>query len=216
VELLNSVEVRVLGALIEKEITTPEYYPMTLNALVNACNQKSNREPVVSYDDDSVEEAVESLRHKKLTYVITGAGMRVPKYSHRLGESLNLGRREVALLCVLMLRGHQTLGELRDRTERMHSFADLEEVESCLDHLAQMEPPLVKKLPRQPGTKEPRYCHLLSGDVQPAEPGREMEPERRVPMSADRMASLEAQVASLWEEVEDLKRQFAEFRRQFE
>src|SRR4029077_19733002 len=142
--LLNEIECRVLGSLIEKEITTPEYYPLTLNALVNACNQKSSSEPVVSYGEDTVSEALAQWRNKGLGLRITGAGHRVEKYGHTLGEKLNLGRREMALLCVLMLRGPQTVGELRGRTERMHNFEDLEEVERCLEALAARDPdPLV-------------------------------------------------------------------------
>ena len=137
-EALHPTEVRVLGALVEKEITTPEYYPLTLNALVNACNQKSSREPVVNYGEDTVSQALTLLRNKGLGLRITGAGHRVEKYGHTLGEKLNLGRREMALLCVLMLRGPQTVGELRGRTERMHDFEDLEEVERCLEALATM------------------------------------------------------------------------------
>ena len=133
------MEARVLACLLEKEITTPEYYPMSLNALVNACNQKSNRDPVVSYDDDAVEEVLEALRAKGLAVRTTGAGSRVPKHSHRLGERLNLGRREMAILCELMLRGPQTVGELRNRADRMHPFDDLQEVELVLERLAARE-----------------------------------------------------------------------------
>ena len=156
VEALHPTEVRVLGALVEKEITTPEYYPLTLNALVNACNQKSSREPVVNYGEDTVSQALTLLRNKGLGVRITGAGHRVEKHGHTLGEKLNLGRREMALLCVLMLRGPQTVGELRGRTERMHDFGDLEEVERCLEALAARYPPLTDyarflgKLPRRP------------------------------------------------------------------
>lgn len=163
---LDAVEVRVLGSLIEKEIATPEYYPLTLNALVNACNQKQNREPVVNFDEDTVDAALESLRQKRLAATVTGAGIRVPKHRELLTEALNLGRRELALICVLMLRGQQTAGELRDRAGRLHEFTDLEEVDSVLERLIERQPdPLVKRLPRQPGTKEPRYAHLLSGQI---------------------------------------------------
>src|SRR6202034_2665889 len=158
---LDADEVRVLGSLLEKEITTPEYYPLSLNALLNACNQKSNRDPVVHFDEDTVERALYTLRDKGLTVNITGAGSRVPKFGHRLSEKLNLGRRELAVLCELMVRGPQTLGELRTRAERMHPFDDLAEVESVLDRM----PELVTKLPRRPGEKEARYAHLLSGPV---------------------------------------------------
>jgi uncharacterized protein YceH (UPF0502 family) len=208
---LDSAEVRVLGALIEKEIATPEYYPLTLNALVNACNQKSNREPVVEFDEPAVEQALDGLRKKKLAATLTGAGIRVPKHRQLLSEGLNLGRRELALMCELMLRGPQTVGELHSRTERLHRFDGLEEVESCLQRLIERQPdPLVVRLPRLPGTKEPRYAHLLSGEVSieaPPEP-----PRPRL----DRFAALEAEMSLVRREVEDLKQQFADFRRQFE
>ncbi len=207
---LDPVEVRVLGALIEKEITTPEYYPLSLNALVNACNQKSNRDPMVSYDDDTVERAIETLKPQGLAVSITGAGSRVPKYAHRLAEKLNLGRREIAVLCELMLRGPQTAGELRNRAERMHKFHDLEEVESVLEHM----PELVAKIPRRPGEKEQRYAHLLSGE--PHAIPHAVESEAAPQPRADRIAALEAELARQREEIEELKRQFGEFRRQFE
>jgi hypothetical protein len=209
---LNEAEVRVLGALMEKEATTPEYYPLSLNALSAACNQKSNRDPVVSFDEDTVAEALDSLRHKGLALRISGAEARVPKHAHRLAEVFNLGRREAAVLCVLMLRGPQTVGELRGRTERMHNFDDLEAVESTLVRLAEREPdPLVRKLPHRPGTKEPRWAHLLSGDIQaqavePSAPAR----------APDRVAALESAIEQLQRDVAELKQQFADFRRQFE
>jgi uncharacterized protein YceH (UPF0502 family) len=209
---LDTVEGRVLGCLLEKEITTPEYYPLTLNALVNACNQKSNRDPVVSYDDAAVEDALEGLRHHGLSYELTGGGNRVPKYGHRIVEALNLGRRELAILCVLILRGPQTVGELKDRTERMHSFSDLDEVHSVLARLIERSPALAVQLPKLPGTKEPRYAHLLSGPVDVSAPPMAMAPERR----EDRVSALEADVARLREALEDLQRQFGEFRKQFE
>jgi len=204
--LLNNVEARVLGALIEKEITTPEYYPLTLNALVNACNQKSNRDPVVSYDEDTVEDALESLRAKSLAVRITGAGTRVPKHAHRFSEKFNFGRREVAILCELMLRGPQTLGELRTHADRLHHFDDLGELETVLQRLSEQ----VTKLARQPGEKESRYAHLFFGEPQVATAELAM-PERR-----DRIGELEAEVACLRAEMESLKTQFADFRRQFE
>src|SRR5580704_19449897 len=151
--LLDAEEVRVLGSLIEKEATTPEYYPMSLNALVNACNQKSNRHPQVNYDEEIVLQAIERLREKKMAAVIVGSG-RVNKYSQRFSELLNLGRRELALICTLLLRGPQTLNELSGRSERMHAFEDLEAVEHTLDRLASHEAgKLVTKLPRAPGQK---------------------------------------------------------------
>ena len=163
---LDAAELRVLGALMEKEKTTPEYYPMSLNALVNACNQKSNREPVVNYDEETVETALHGLREKGLSSRISG-GSRVPKHEHRFTERCNLGRREEAVLCVLMLRGPQTVGELRGRTERLYNFDDLESVENTLHRLAEIG--FVKKLPRQSGYKEQRWAQLLAGDVEVAE-----------------------------------------------
>src|SRR5207302_4100376 len=162
---LSEIEVRVLGSLIEKDITTPDYYPMSLNALVNACNQKNNREPVMTLDESAVRNALASLQEKRLAGPAGGADSRVTKYEHRLQEVFNFDRREIAMLCVLLLRGPQTPGELRGRGERMHRFEDLDEVQSALQKLMQREPALVKVLPRQPGTKESRYVHLLSGDV---------------------------------------------------
>jgi uncharacterized protein YceH (UPF0502 family) len=203
VEALHPTEVRVLGALVEKEITTPEYYPLTLNAVVNACNQKSSREPVVNYGEDTVSQALALLRNKGLGVRITGAGHRVEKYGHTLGEKLNLGRREMALLCVLMLRGPQTVGELRGRSERMHAFEDLEEVERCLEALAARDPePLVTRMPRG------RWAHLLGG---PPEDVAETQAQR-VPEKA----GLEQRVSALEHEVEQLKQQLEGFRKQFE
>jgi uncharacterized protein len=205
--LLDPVEVRVLGALLEKEITTPEYYPLTLNALVNACNQKSNREPVVSYDHEIVEQALALLRDKRLAFQLTGAGMRVPKFGHRIVEVLNLGRRELAILCELMVRGPQTVGELRNRSERMHRFDDLEGVETCLRNLAERpDQALVKQLERQPGTKEPRWAHLLSGDVVET-----MHSTDTASTRTDRVATLESEVRELRERLEALERQWKEF-----
>lgn len=200
---LDAVEARVLGCLIEKEITTPEYYPMTLNALLNACNQKSNRDPVVTFEEDDVADALDRLRDKQLLSTLTGGGNRVPKYGHRLQEKLNLGRREVALLCELLLRGPQTLGELKDRAGRMHRFSDTDEVERCLSGTD-----FAKALPRQPGTKEPRWAQLLSG-----EPPVLSHPEPAVATStaerSDRVMQLEAEVAALRRRVDDLEQQMS-------
>jgi uncharacterized protein YceH (UPF0502 family) len=206
---LDAVEVRVLGSLLEKEGTTPDYYPLSLNALVNACNQKSNREPVVSYDEDTVEDALLTLREKGLAQRITGRDSRVPKHAQSFTEKFNLGRREAAVMCVLMVRGPQTVGELRGRTERLYTFDDLEAVEGTLHRLAEME--FVKQLPRQAGFKEPRFAQLLSGDVEVVEE----EAPGASPVSGrgsgdrERIAVLEAEVAQL-------KREFEEFRRKFE
>jgi uncharacterized protein YceH (UPF0502 family) len=203
-EALHPVEVRVLGALLEKEIATPEYYPLTLNALVNACNQKSSREPVVNYDEATVLQALALLRAKGLALKISGAGHRVEKYGHTLGEKLNLGRREAALLCVLMLRGPQTVGELRGRTERMHDFVELEEVERCLESLAAREPePLAAPLPRG------RWCHLLGGPP-------ELTAETHVGNPPQAQSELDARVDALEREVAELKQTLESFRRQFE
>ena len=205
---LHPVEVRTLGALMEKEITTPEYYPLSLNALVNACNQKSNRDPVVQYDEDTVQQGLRELREKGLTLAISGAGSRVEKYGHRIAEKLNLGRRESAILCELMLRGPQTLGELRNHCDRMHHFDDVTEVETVVERF----PELFAKLVRRPGEKETRYAHLLSGP--PSEP--EVASETVAPARQDPPGALQAEMAELRAEIEDLKRQFAEFKRQFE
>lgn len=213
---LDAVEVRVLGCLLEKEVTTPEYYPLTVNALVNACNQKSNRDPVVAYDDGTVEEALERLRHRGLSFELTGGGNRVPKYGHRIVEVLNIGRRELAILCVLMLRGYQTVGELRDRSERLHSFSDLDEIHSVLQRLMERDPALAIQLPRLPGTKEPRYAHLLGGPVDVAAMASTPATDAPVARRDDRVTALESEVAALRELVEDLQRQFADFKRQFE
>jgi len=202
---LDPVEARVLGALMEKEITTPDYYPLSLNALVNACNQKSNRDPVVAYDDDTVEGALEGLRAKGLSLRVTGRDSRVPKHEQRFTEKFNLGRREAALLCVLMLRGPQTVGELRGRSERLHTFDDLEGVESTLSHLAETE--FVKKLGRRPGFKEPRWAHLLSGDVNEAsEP--DAAPAEHGPSGQGRLDRLEAELAALRREFDDFRKKF--------
>jgi uncharacterized protein YceH (UPF0502 family) len=208
-EPLDAVEVRVLGALMEKEATTPEYYPLSMNALVNACNQKSNRYPVVNYDEDTVSDAIEGLRAKNLAVVIVGSG-RVKKYAQRISEVLNLGRRESAALCTLLLRGTQTLGEIKDRSERMFSFADLEEASATLERLAEWPSgPLATKLPRQPGQKEARYAQLLAG-----EPVGELESEAPLPPAPGRLALLEQQIESLKSEVDSLRRRFEELEAQ--
>jgi uncharacterized protein len=213
--VLSPVEARVLGALVEKEITTPDYYPLSLNALLNACNQKSNREPVMNLGEDEVRQALDGLNRQGLAGPARGADSRVTKYEHRLQEAFNFERRETAVLCVLLLRGPQTPGELRGRTERMYRFNDLDEVQTALRRLTEREPPLVKALPRQPGTKELRYAHLLCGDVESWEPPAEPHAPG-ASADAERMARLEAEVASLQVEVAELQRQLADFRKQFE
>jgi hypothetical protein len=211
--VINDVQARVLGALVEKDITTPDYYPLSLNALVNACNQKNNRDPVMNLDENAVRDALGGLQDLGLAGPASGADSRVTKYEHRLQEILNLSRGETAVLCVLLLRGPQTPGELRGRSERMHPFADLDAVQSSLLRLLQREPPLATMLPRQPGTKESRYAHLLSGEV---EVGTSLGTSGPSPAGEEGVAELEKAVATLRDEVADLKRQLAEFRRQFE
>ena len=213
--VLNPAEARVLGALIEKDITTPDYYPLSLNALINACNQKNNREPVTNFDEETVRLALRNLSDKRLAGPASGADGRVTKYEHRLQEVFNFTRPETAILCVLLLRGPQTPGELRGRTERMHRFEDLDEVLSGLQQLMRREPPLAKALGRRPGTKEIRYAHLLSGDVEAWEPPAETA-SSGVTDENERVAHLEAQVSALQSEVAELKQQMAEFRKQFE
>ena len=215
--LLNEVECRVLGSLVEKEITTPEYYPLSLNALVNACNQKSNREPAMNLDEAAVRKALHSLDEQSLVRSVSAADSRVTKYEHRLQEAYNFYRHEIAILCVLLLRGPQTPGELRTRAERMHPFDDLNAVQSSLQHLMKREPPLVKVLPRQPGTKEARYAHLLSGDVDVSD-GKPAAEATAATVDADgeRIASLEEKVSTLQKEIAELKQQFVVFRKQFE
>jgi uncharacterized protein len=204
---LDGPEARVLGSLLEKEIATPEYYPLSLNALVNACNQKSNREPVVSYDEDTVETALEGLRQKGLAVRITGRDSRVPKHGQRFTETLNLGRREAALICVLLLRGPQTVGELRGRSERLHQFDDLESVENTLTHLGELG--MVKRLPRQAGSREARFTHLLCGDVEVAEEATPaVSAPIRDPGAEERIAMLERELAALRSEFDDFRRRF--------
>ena len=218
--LLNPVEVRVLGALIEKEITTPEYYPLTLNSLTTACNQKSNRDPVVSLEEKAVVRALESLREKGLARQVSGVDMRVPKHYHLFDEKMGLTRPHVAALCVLMLRGPQTVGEIRGRSGRLYEFIGLEEVERVLVELAERtEGALVVQLARQPGRKESRYAHVLmgepeEGDVQTEGPVDAAALEVRA--ENERIAALEEQVKALRDELADVRSAFAQFKEQFE
>jgi uncharacterized protein YceH (UPF0502 family) len=228
---LTEIEARILGALIEKEITTPEYYPLSLNALVNACNQKSNRSPEMHLDDDAVLQALRTLEQKGLAGKGDNMEGRVKKYEHRLADAFNFTRPETAVLCELLLRGPQTPGELRSRAERMHHFDDLDAVYSTLRHLIERDPPLAKLLPRKPGTKEARYTHLLSGDVNAAAesesapapttksviafPSATASPAP-ASFAVDRIAGLEQKVSALEQEISDLKQQLANFRKQFE
>jgi uncharacterized protein YceH (UPF0502 family) len=215
--LLNETEVRVVGSLAEKQVTTPDYYPLTLNALVHACNQISNRDPVVNYDERLVTEAIESLRAKNLVYIFYGSESRVPKYKHMMREVFQLSPPELAALCVLMLRGPQTVGEIRGRTGRLHNFADLSETEATLDALARREEPLVVKLSRQAGRKEARYAHVLAGRPAVEESGEESAPTAHARETAgDRIVRLEAEIERLSSELSELRSQFDEFRKQFE
>lgn len=213
--ILSDIETRVLGSLIEKQVTTPEYYPLTLNALMLACNQKNNRYPVTSYSEHQVADALESLREKNLTYVFYGSTSRVPKYKHVMPEVMHLSHPEVALMCVLMLRGAQTLGELRGHGGRLHEFSSLEEVEETLNKLITRDPdPLVARLPRQPGQKEGRFAHLLSGEINLETLA--IEGERAPSVNSSRRSGLEQKVEELAAEVQQLKEQFEQFKRQFE
>lgn len=222
--ILNEYEVRVLGALVEKKITTPEYYPLTLNSIINACNQKSSRDPVVSYDESIVQRALNSLREKKFAYVFSGADARVAKYGHLFPEAMDLSHAETAVMCVLLLRGAQTPGELRTRSASLYNFEALADVELALESLADVDlrkHPLIVKLPRQPGTKESRYAHLLSGEINieqlpvMAAP-RVTSSSASASVNTERIATLEAEVATLKQEIAELKQAFAEFKKQFE
>jgi uncharacterized protein len=215
---LAPTEVRVLGSLIEKDITTPDYYPLSLNALVNACNQKNNRDPIMSLGEAQVRAALDDLQQKRLAGPAGGADSRVPKYEHRLQEAFNLRRDETAIMCVLLLRGPQTPGELRGRGERMHRFEHLEDVQSALQRLMERDPPLAVMLARQPGTKEARYMHLLSGDASKYQvaPASAKAAELTTFPDTDRLNRLEDTIAELRQEITEIREQLASFRRQFE
>jgi uncharacterized protein len=203
---LSAAEARVLGALMEKEATTPEYYPLSLNALINACNQRSNREPVMNLDEDDVRQALHGLEDKGLAGRARSAEGRVMKYEHWLGEAFNFSRPEEALICVLLLRGPQTPGELRNRTERIHRFDELTDVLAGLQKLIEREPPLAAILPRQQGMKESRYAHLLSGTVDDlAAQVAEQPAQAEAPAHDARIAQLEATVAELKQEIAELR-----------
>ncbi len=208
---LTPAQARVLGALVEKEATTPDYYPLSLNALINACNQRSNREPVMDLDEDDVRQALHGLEDMRLAGRARGADGRVAKYEHWLGEAFNFSRAETALLCVLLLRGPQTPGELRGRTERLHPFDEIADVLAGLQKLMDRTPALVAVLPRQPGTKESRYAQLLSGPVEslPVAVAEAAYVRREAGSGAgheERIAQLEATVAGLRQEVAALSK----------
>jgi uncharacterized protein YceH (UPF0502 family) len=212
--ILHAEEIRIIGSLIEKELTTPEYYPLTLNALKNACNQKSNRNPVVSFDEDLIEPVLNKLRDKSLVRRVTGTDIRVPKYKQGFTEELNLQPDETAVICELMLRGPQTPGELKGRASRMFNFESLSQVDEVLKRLMNREQPMVIKLPRQTGMKESRYAHLLSG--QPEIINKEVQESEIAAAEEERMAKLEEQVLILRNEFDELKNQFEQFRAQLE
>ena len=219
VPALTPIELRVLGSLIEKQITTSEYYPLTLNSLTAACNQKNNRNPVTSFAESEVEEALYSLREKNLAYVFHGSTSRVPKYKHVAPEVLHLSPPEVAAMCVLMLCGPQTVGEIRTRGSRLYQFNGMEEVEETLRSLSDRDgEPLVMKLPRQPGQKDARFVQLLSGepDIEQMSESAPSERASRRPSESDRLAKLEEELQELRQQIENLASQFAEFRKQFE
>lgn len=214
-EKLSEIETRIIGALIEKELTTPEYYPLTLNALVAACNQKTNREPVVSYTEIEVQKSLDDLREKNLAYVFYGSTSRVPKYKHILDKVYELERSEVSIMCVLLLRGAQTLGELRGRTDRLYDFSGLGEVQETLDKLMRRDEPLVVKLERQPGQKEVRYAHLLSGEIDQSAYAVSVATSHK-PAENERVAALETELENLRTEFNSFRQSFEEFKKQFE
>ena len=219
-KILNEIEVRVLGSLIEKEITTPDYYPMTINAITNACNQKSNRDPVMSLDDTTVVRTLESLRSKNMVGFMSGGGMRSQKYKHNFKTIFNLSKQEMAILCTLMLRGPQTLGEIRTRTERMCNFDDLEELEKWVNGLITREgESMVMKLPKLMGQKEQRFIHLLCGEPDSESLDKMAKQDTavvHVMAENERIGLLENQVQGLKIELDDLKQQFIDFKKQFE
>jgi uncharacterized protein YceH (UPF0502 family) len=216
-EPLTEIEARIVGALVEKQLTTPEYYPLTLNALINACNQKNNREPVMSLDEPTVARAIQNLRDRNLVYVFHGSTSRVPKYKHMLPSYYELNEAETAIITVMLLRGPQTVGELRERTGRMYEFAGLGEVHTALEGLIDRDEPLVVRLDHLPGRKEPRYAHLLSGpiDVEEIQAIAAATPAS-VSLAGDRISKLEGEIAALRDELAALKEEFAEFRKQFD
>ena len=217
--LLDAVEARIVGALVEKQITTPDNYPLTLNALTTACNQKSNRHPVVAFDERTVVRSLEQLRDKGLARMVSGADQRVPKYYHLFAEKLELSLPQVAALTVLILRGPQTLGEIRGRSGRLHEFADLDDVEQTLGELGERQQPMVVQLERQPGRKEARFAHLLCGEPDIGEEDQGAGPVELAALDVraenERLAALEQEVGALREELAGLRRAFEEFRGQF-
>ena len=212
--ILNASEVRILASLIEKDMTTPEYYPLSLNSLTNACNQKSNRNPIVSYDEDTVARGLGKLQEKGLVRKTLTSGSRVNKFLHAVLDQFDLSRQEMAIICELMLRGPQTVGEVRSHTERMATFERLEEVESALQGLAQHDPPLALRISRESGRKECRYMHLFSGGLETLTDFAE-EPAAIQVSSEEKIRKFEEEIAMMRSELEELKRAFSEFKSQF-
>ena len=211
---LEPVEVRVIGSLIEKELSTPDHYPLSLNALTSACNQSSNRDPVMALEESTVSQAIDTLRRQGLVRSIQAIGSRVPKYQHLLAEVAELTRAELAVLCVLALRGPQTQAEVRTRASRLMPGDDSTGLDGALEALITREPrPVVVRLARRPGQKEPRYAHLLAGDVAESDDVAAIQPPAA---STDRMSVLEERIDELRNEVSDLRAQLASFRKQFE
>lgn len=214
--IINEIEARVLGSLVEKQLTTPEYYPLTLNALTAACNQKSNREPVMSLGETELLAAIDSLRDKNLVYLYYGSTSRTVKYKHMLPNVFDLDPAGTAVIALLLLRGPQTVGELRGRSDRLYEFGGLDEVQAALDDLANRNEPLVLRLERQPGQKESRYAHLLSGEVDQEAIATVASVSRSSGGSNERIEKLESDLESVRSELEQFKQEFAEFRKQFE
>jgi uncharacterized protein YceH (UPF0502 family) len=217
--VLNEYELRVLGVLVEKQIATPDYYPLSLNALTNGSNQKNHRDPVVSYDEATVTRAMDGLKEKKLAYAFHGSEARVPKYGHLFPKAFELNEAEVAVMCVLILRGPNTPGELRSRTSHLYHFEQLSDVENTLQNLSSREQPLVVKLARLPGARESRYAHLLGGPVSADDVAASPKTESTVPRApADdgQLARLEEELKSMRREIDELKREFTKFKSQFE
>ena len=212
---LSSTETRILGCLLEKERTTPEYYPLSLNSLVTACNQTTNRDPIVNYHEKTVEQGLDLLRQKKLAMLIHTAGARVAKYRHTFLDLYNLNSREVAIICVLMLRGPQTPGELRSRTERMCGAMSLSDLDKLLDELSAGDDPLVKVIPARPGQKEKRYVHLLSASAESCESAEDRVPTLELTPQGSRLDQLESEVNALRSEMNALREDFEQFKKQF-
>lgn len=213
---LTDVETRILGCLVEKQLTTPEYYPLTLNSLASACNQKSNRDPVVSYDETTLLKAIDDLRDKNLVYLYYGSNSRTVKYKHMLPSVYQLNDAETALVAVLFLRGPQTVGELRERTGRLYEFGNIAETQEALDQLATRSEPVIARLERLPGQKDPRYAHLLSGEIDIEAINAAREAAKPGAQSESKVQELESEIAELKENLSAFRAEFEEFKKQFD